>query len=190
MVPHLGERHGEQRQGVGLVGQVGQHLVDQPGLQAHVLAPRRPPDGVAHPVVVERPQQVGGAGQRGAERGVLVQRGELVGPDGGDHEHAVGRGVAQRGQTVEQPVPLGLVLGARGDLLELVDGEHEPVARRRCARGAPRHQRVGERRAAVARVEAEGAQRGVTRAVPGAHHEHVVTRSGGQRGHDAGQQHR
>ena len=132
-LPELEQRRRQQRQRAGLALDVGDQRIDRSGSTrrparrggqldrpAQLVAAHRPDE---HVVGAEQPRQLRVGGAAAVE----------VGADGDQHQRAPPRVARARDERVDERRALGLVAAGGEDLLELVDREDEPAARRRSA---------------------------------------------------------
>ena len=115
----------QEREGAGLMGDVGDHLRHQPGLGQDADPFDGPSDRLLELVGRERRNRLGTFSEQLPEARVDERAVVEVCPEGHDDAEpalGVGRGDAKR---LEEQTPLRLVGGEGEDLLELIDNEHD-----------------------------------------------------------------
>jgi hypothetical protein len=131
VLPQLQQCSGKQRQRARLILDVGDQPVDEGRLDLQRCAARRQLDGTAQLVAAQRAHEdVVGAEQPG-QLGIGGAAAVEVGADCDEHQRAQVRIACRAEQGVHEGRALGLVVAGGEELLELVDGDHQPDARGR-----------------------------------------------------------
>ena len=144
LLPQLEQRGREQRQRPGLALDVGDQRVDERGVDPQAGALGGQHDRAPQLVAAHRPDRHVVGAEHAPQLGVARAAAVEVGAQRDQHERAAARVAHGGDERGGERGPLGLVAAGGEQLLELVDGDHEPARGRRLRdRVLERGERVG-----------------------------------------------